>query len=60
MNLYKMSESLVVYFKENGTSTDAFSKIDQEMVSRWLEPKGEIILFMKPRNVIDIEVITDK
>lgn len=44
VNLYRAREGLIAFFKENGTSTQAFSSLTNDMISQWLEPKGEILV----------------
>ena len=58
VNLYKITPMYISYYKANSTSMTT-SQVSSDIISTFFEAKGEILVVMRPSDVLDISVTTD-
>ena len=53
-----MTPDFILYYAKNGTTDTKLSNKTQ--IIQWFQPKGEILFFKKPSDVLSVIIKTDK
>lgn len=60
-NLYKLSDDFIIYYAENNIDVNIDATIrapdaNSTVIRTWLEPKGEIVFFKKPSEILEVSI----
>jgi hypothetical protein len=60
VNLYKVADSYYHFNDSSNANNDSTTDKDYQIVSSWLEPRGETLVIQKPSNTLDVQITTEK
>jgi hypothetical protein len=60
VNLYKVADSYYYFNDSSNANNDSTTDKDYQIISSWLEPRGETLVIQKPSNTLDVQITTEK